>query len=186
MRLARKLFSLSLHQWRDLVRAQAALWQAQWEMRRRPTGELLQQWRAATSAPTATSTDTAPVARGESPTPPPVTSASPSLPSPSPQLAQTAVGATQLVRAREIGEAVRRVALYGVTRPQCLARSMAITALLAREGIHGAVVRIGVRQQSRALLAHAWVEYGGEVVGDSRAHVRAFALLATAKGATPS
>lgn len=88
----------------------------------------------------------------------------------------------QLQRAREIGDAVRRVALHGITRPQCLARSLAITTLLDREGIPGAIVRIGVRPDDARIAAHAWVELAGEVVGDSRAHVRGFQLLATAHG----
>ena len=88
-----------------------------------------------------------------------------------------------LGRAREIGDAVRRVALYGVTRPQCLARSLAICELLEREHMAGAIVRIGVRPQDSALTAHAWVEFAGEIIGDSRAHVRGYQLLATAHGA---
>lgn len=88
-----------------------------------------------------------------------------------------------LPRAREIGDAVRRAALYGVSRPQCLARSIAISDLLEREGIPGAIVRIGVRPADASLSAHAWVEFAGEIVGDSRAHVRGFQLLATAHGA---
>lgn len=87
-----------------------------------------------------------------------------------------------LPRAREIGTAVRRAALYGFSRPQCLARSLAITTMLEREGIEGAIVRIGVRPDDARLAAHAWVEYAGEIVGDSLAHVRGFQLLATAHG----
>jgi Transglutaminase-like superfamily len=88
-----------------------------------------------------------------------------------------------LERAREIGDAVRRVGLYGVTRPQCLARSLAICELLEREHLPGAIVRIGIRPQASALTAHAWVEFAGEIIGDSRAHVRGYQLLATAHGA---
>ncbi|MEO6446631.1 MAG: lasso peptide biosynthesis B2 protein [Gemmatimonadaceae bacterium] len=88
----------------------------------------------------------------------------------------------QLQRAREIGHAVRRVALYGLTRPQCLARSLAICEMLETERIQGAIVRIGVRPEDASLTAHAWVEYAGELIGDSRAHVRRFAVLATAGG----
>jgi Transglutaminase-like superfamily len=93
------------------------------------------------------------------------------------------VDAHHLSRAREIGDAVRRVALFGVTRPQCLARSIAISSMLEREGIRGAIVRIGVRPQDARIAAHAWVEFAGEIVGDSPAHVRGFELLATAHGA---
>lgn len=142
MRLARKLLSLSAHQWRDLLAAQWSLLKAQWALRHRPTGALLSDWRAG-----------------------PVTGAA---------------DPRQLPRAREIGDAVRRVALYGITRPQCLARSLAISSLLEREGIPGAIVRIGIRPDDSRIAAHAWVEFSGEVVGDSRAHVRGFQLLATA------
>lgn len=145
MRLARKLRSLSAREWRDLVAAQWSLWKAQWALRHRPTGALLNDWRVGQ-------------ATGDA-------------------------DPRQLPRAREIGDAVRRVALYGITRPQCLARSLAISALLEREGIPGAIVRIGVRPDDARLAAHAWVEFSGEIVGDSRAHVRGFQLLATARGA---
>ncbi len=92
--------------------------------------------------------------------------------------------ADDLARAREIGDAVRRVALYGITRPQCLARSIAISTMLEGEGIRGAIVRIGVRPDHAKIAAHAWVEFAGEIVGDSRAHVRGFQLLATAHGSS--
>ncbi len=145
MRLARKLFSLSARQWRDLLAAQWSLWAAQWALRHRPTGALMKEWSSGST----------------------VGDADP----------------RQLPRAREIGEAVRRVALYGITRPQCLARSLAISTWLEREGIAGAIVRIGVRPDDTRIAAHAWVEFAGEIVGDSRAHVRGFQLLATALGA---
>lgn len=144
MRHARRLLSLSAREWRDLLVAQGTLWWAAWAMRRRPKGELLDQW----------STDAA---------------ARPADPS-------------RLPRAREVGDAVRRVALYGLSRHECLARSLAISRMLEREGIHGAIVRIGVRPQDARIAAHAWVEYAGEIVGDSWAHVRSFELLATAHG----
>jgi len=89
---------------------------------------------------------------------------------------------SRLARAREVGDAVRRVALYGLSRHECLARSLAISRMLEREGIRGAIVRIGVRPQDARIAAHAWVEYAGEIVGDSWAHVRGFELLATSHG----
>ena len=91
--------------------------------------------------------------------------------------------AKHLVRAHQIGDAVRRTALFGFSRPQCLARSLAICELLEAEHIPGAIVRVGVRPHEDAIAAHAWVEFAGDIVGDSRAHVRAFALLATAQDA---
>jgi hypothetical protein len=91
--------------------------------------------------------------------------------------------ARQLQRALEIGDAVRRVGLYGMTRPQCLASSLAICELLQAEHIPGAVIRIGVRPLDAQITAHAWVEFAGEIIGDSRAHVRRFELMASAHGA---
>jgi len=146
MRLARKLVALPAREWRDLLAAQFALLAAQWRMRARPTGSLLDQWRSGAS----TTSD---------------------------------ADHRQLQRAREIGNAVRRVALHGLTRPQCLARSLAICEMLEAENIRGAIVRIGVRPQDASITAHAWVEYAGELVGDSPAHVKRFELLATANGA---
>lgn len=149
MRVLRKLLSVSAREFRDLVVAQWALWRAQWTIRRRPTGGLMDQWNA-------------PAAPAGNPAP----------------------GADEIARAHEIGDAVRRVALYGITRPQCLARSIAISTMLEGEGIRGAIVRIGVRPDHAKIAAHAWVEFAGEIVGDSRAHVRGFQLLATAHGSS--
>lgn len=149
MRVLRKLLSVSAREFRDLLFAQWALWRAQWTIRRRPTGDLMDQWNA-------------PAAPQEGSPP----------------------NAEQLARAHEIGDAVRRVALYGITRPQCLARSIAISTMLEGEGIRGAIVRIGVRPDHAKISAHAWVEFAGDIVGDSRAHVRGFQLLATAHGSS--
>lgn len=82
------------------------------------------------------------------------------------------------LRAREVGHWVRRVARYGPVRAACLTRSLAICRFLAAEGIHGAIIRIGVRPSGARLEAHAWVEYAGEIIGDSEGHVRQFAELA--------
>jgi len=86
-------------------------------------------------------------------------------------------------RAVEIGKAVRRVAFHGVPRSQCLVRSLAICEMLEAEGISGAIVRVGVQPRDAALAAHAWVELGGTVIGDTPEHVGRFQLLATAHGA---
>lgn len=82
-------------------------------------------------------------------------------------------------RAHRVATTVRRVARYGPIRAACLTRSLAICRFLGAEGIHGAVVRIGVRPEGTRLEAHAWVEFGGEVIGDSVAHVSRFAELAS-------
>jgi Transglutaminase-like superfamily len=56
-------------------------------------------------------------------------------------------------------------------------RSIALQRLLAADGIAGAIIRVGVKQSEAGMDAHAWVELGGDVIGDSVAHVRQYALL---------
>ena len=76
--------------------------------------------------------------------------------------------------AARIGTAVRRVALYGVFRPTCLVRSIAICRLLRREHIDGGRIRVGVALREGRFVAHAWVEYEGVVIGDEDALVRRY------------
>lgn len=80
-------------------------------------------------------------------------------------------------RAERLALAVSRAADYGIFRPLCLVRAVAINRMLERRGIKGSRIRIGVRVRGGRFLAHAWVEYGGRVVGDSEAHVGSFAEL---------
>jgi len=70
------------------------------------------------------------------------------------------------------------VARWGISRPLCLARSLAYRDLLEREGIPGSRIRVGVRKGPRGFEAHAWVEWGGGVVGEDPAWVAGFAPLA--------
>ena len=44
--------------------------------------------------------------------------------------------------------------------------------------MHGSRIRIGVRMRRGRFGAHAWVEYGGRVIGDNTEHVESFAELA--------
>jgi hypothetical protein len=46
--------------------------------------------------------------------------------------------------------------------------------LLDTAGIAGAQVRVGVNLSKGLFHAHAWVEYGGQVVGDDPAFVDQF------------
>jgi hypothetical protein len=79
--------------------------------------------------------------------------------------------------ARHIARSILRAARFGVFRPQCLVRSVALSNMLAARGITGAVVRIGVRRKDGEFLAHAWVELGGETIGDVDEHVGTFVPL---------
>ncbi len=46
----------------------------------------------------------------------------------------------------------------------CLTQALATQVLLAWHGHGGATVRLGVRREGDALLAHAWLEHRGQVV----------------------
>jgi hypothetical protein len=81
-------------------------------------------------------------------------------------------------RAQQLGLAVSRAGDYGVFRPLCLVRAVALHKMLERHGIRGSRIRIGVRMRRGRFGAHAWVEYGGRVVGDNIEHVGSFAELA--------
>lgn len=80
-------------------------------------------------------------------------------------------------RAARIARSVRRAATYGLFRPKCLVRSLAIVHLLERRGIAGALIRIGVRREGGRFLAHAWVERNGRILGDEPAYVAGFSPL---------
>lgn len=76
-----------------------------------------------------------------------------------------------------IARSVRRAAAYGVFRPRCLVRSVAIQRLLRAHGIPGGVIRIGVQRSDAGFAAHAWVELDGRVLGDDRADTARFTRL---------
>jgi hypothetical protein len=79
-----------------------------------------------------------------------------------------------LTRARQWAAAVRRASRYGVFRPKCLTRSLALVRLLERSGIPGARIRAGVLKNQGRFLAHAWVELGKEVLTDAESYVAQF------------
>lgn len=80
-------------------------------------------------------------------------------------------------RALTVGDAVRRAAKYGVFRPACLVQAIALQRLLIADGIGGAVIRVGVKHSEEGMLAHAWVELNGDVLGDSPEHVGQYTAL---------
>ena len=94
---------------------------------------------------------------------------------PEPVTATLAAG--DLAHARRCALMIRRAARFGLFRPSCLVQSLALVSLLTAEGIAGARIRVGVRQRDGAIQAHAWVEYGGEVIGDFDEHVASFTEL---------
>ena len=82
--------------------------------------------------------------------------------------------AARLPEARRLALAVVRAARFGVFRPQCLVRSVALSQMLADRRISGALVRVGVRRRNGEFSAHAWVELAGETLGDADDHVGSF------------
>jgi Transglutaminase-like superfamily len=133
LRLVRRLLGTGPRGWRDLVRAQSALLEAQRRLRREPIGSLAIR-----------ATVRAEDVRGDS------------------------------RRAMELALAVRRVARYGLIRPYCLVRALAIRELLSAEGIDGASIRIGVRRHEGEFQAHAWIRWGDTILGDDAWHVQQF------------
>lgn len=85
--------------------------------------------------------------------------------------------AARLPEARRAALAIVRAARFGLFRPKCLVRSVALSRMLTARGIDGAMVRVGVRRTNGEFLAHAWVELAGETLGDTDEHVGSFAPL---------
>ena len=79
--------------------------------------------------------------------------------------------------ALDLAKAVARAASFGITRPRCLVRAVALTRMLERNGIGGSRIRIGVRMDARGFAAHAWVEYRGRTLADHEDHVSRFSEL---------
>lgn len=93
---------------------------------------------------------------------------------------------SRMPEARALARAIVRAARYGVFRPQCLVRSMALSRMLVAHGIGGSMVRVGVRRKDGEFLAHAWVELAGETLGDADEHVGTFAPLTNLDVQRPS
>lgn len=78
---------------------------------------------------------------------------------------------------RELAKALNRAATFGLFRPKCLVRSMGLRRMIDDAGISGATVRVGVQVLRGRFIAHAWVEYDGEVMGDDPALVARYVPL---------
>jgi len=89
-------------------------------------------------------------------------------------------------QAEEAALSIDRAARRGFFRPSCLVRALALQRILESRGIVGSVVRIGVQRNVDQLVAHAWVEHGGVILGDSPAMVANFTVLTDARLASSS
>ena len=80
-------------------------------------------------------------------------------------------------RARWVNAAAR----HPLPWARCLQRSLALCLWMERRRFQPQL-RIGVRKEGGALLAHAWVEYRGEVINDSGQVLKEFAPLSGVNG----
>ncbi len=88
-----------------------------------------------------------------------------------------APSASQAQACEHIAAAIDRASRYGVFRPLCLTRAVALSRMLNAHGIAGHSIRIGVRHDHGSFTAHAWVELGRAVLGDTTATTRAYLPL---------
>lgn len=93
------------------------------------------------------------------------------------QAAEAAATESMQGEAQRLARAVNRAANHGIFRPACLVRSVALQRMLRSRGIRGSRIHIGVRLDGGSFVAHAWVEWNGQVLGDIPAYVRTFAPL---------
>jgi hypothetical protein len=91
--------------------------------------------------------------------------------------APAGAGVRNDVRLERLALAVDRVARFGLFRPTCLVRAVALERQIRRANAGAAVVRVGVAQVAGELLAHAWIELEGQVIGDEEVRVRRFTPL---------
>jgi hypothetical protein len=96
-----------------------------------------------------------------------------------PALVERPVSAEDLGRARRYAWAISVAGRHHAVRARCLLLSLTLHHWLRREELPSRL-RIGVRKDGGALLAHAWVELAGQVVNDTAASVAAFAPLTRA------
>jgi transglutaminase superfamily protein len=97
----------------------------------------------------------------------------------------TPAEALQLARAssaqrqtcERLASAINRATRYGLFRPLCLTRAVALSRMLEAHGIGGHTIRIGVRREGGCFTAHAWVELGNRVLGDTVANTLSYAPL---------
>jgi hypothetical protein len=89
-------------------------------------------------------------------------------------IAATAAVSGDARRAESLAEAIGTAATYGLFRPLCLVRALALQDLLTRHGITGSEIRVGVRRRDGVFAAHAWVRWGDTLLGDDPAHVATF------------
>lgn len=77
---------------------------------------------------------------------------------------------------RRLALAIGRAAAHHLWPMTCLPRALALQRMLARRGITAAL-RIGVRKEAGTFAAHAWIEVGGQAIGEPEAIDERFRAL---------
>lgn len=158
------VIGLSPQEWLDLAAAQWALLRAERMVRTRPMGDLLHVRDDATASLSASAQSECRTATG-------VTMLESDLEGDNDGQSRN----SQVTR--RLTTALERAACRGLFRPGCLVRTIALQQLLEQNGFRGTVVRIGVRLTDHGLLAHAWLEHRGRILGDRPEHISEFAEL---------
>lgn len=79
--------------------------------------------------------------------------------------------------AKALALAIRRAAFFGLFRPACLVRSIALCRMLEGRGIRGSRVEVGVILREGRFVAHAWVTLRGQVLSEDPGSVRHYESL---------
>jgi hypothetical protein len=87
------------------------------------------------------------------------------------------LSASQCETCDRLQTAIQRAARYGFFRPACLTRAVALSRMLDAHGIAGHRIRIGVSREHGSFTAHAWVELGHLILGESLANTLNYAPL---------
>jgi hypothetical protein len=76
-----------------------------------------------------------------------------------------------------LASAISRATRYGIFRPLCLTRAVALSRMLDAHGVVGHRIRVGVRRDGGSFTAHAWVELGHRILGDTTTNTLAYLPL---------
>lgn len=96
------------------------------------------------------------------------------------QLAEDAMQKGARFTARMVNAADR----HGLVHASCLAKSLTLWWLLARQGITSRL-RVGIRKENGKLQAHAWVEHEGMTLNEPEEYHRHYAAFDTALASLP-
>jgi hypothetical protein len=88
------------------------------------------------------------------------------------------------VRARLSAQMVRAAEHQGIGHPSCLAISLTLWWLLARQGI-ASDLRVGIRKDGEKFEAHAWVECVGATLNDPEIKHHHYAAFDAALASLP-